>query len=74
MAVKEILQEAEKLSIDERRELVKALIDMLIDTGTVRTESKRSIRQFRGIGVHLYDGTDAQDYLEQIRRDWDEMR
>lgn len=74
MAVKEILQEAEKLSVDERKELVKALIDMLIEPSAGRTASRRSIRQFRGIGAHLYDGTDAQAHIEQIRRDWDEAR
>lgn len=74
VAVKEILQEAEKLSMDERKELIKALIDMLIEQSAERTVPRRSIRQFRGIGAHLYDGTDAQAYIEQIRRDWDQAR
>lgn len=70
LSVQAMIQEAKTLSIDERKELVKAIVDML--TEPQQTKSKRSLREFRGLGAHLYDGTDAQTYVNQIRSEWDE--
>jgi hypothetical protein len=71
MSVQEMIREARKLSTDERKDLVKALIDMLAETSVVK-KRKRSLREFRGVGAKLYDGTDAQAYVNQIRSEWDD--
>jgi hypothetical protein len=70
MSLQEIIQEARTLSVDERKQLVKALVDML--TESAQPKPKRSLREFRGLGAHLYDGTDAQTYVNQIRGEWDD--
>lgn len=70
MSVQEMIQEARTLSIEERKQLMKALVDMLSDPPEQRP--KRSLREFKGVGAHLYDGTDAQDYINQLRDEWDD--
>lgn len=72
MSVQAMIQEAATLSIEERKELVKALVDMLTEPQQPKSKRKRSLREFRGLGAHLYDGTDAQAYVNQIRSEWDE--
>jgi hypothetical protein len=64
MTLQEMSQEIRTLSIDERKRLLYALIDSLIDPAV---PPKRNILEFAGIGAELYDGTDAQDYVNQLR-------
>ena len=71
MSVQEMIQEAQTLSVDERKQLIKALVDMLADSSPTRSKRKRGLREFRGLGAHLYDGTDAQAYVNQMRSEWD---
>ena len=72
MSVQEMIQEARTLSVDERKQLFEALADMLAEPSQASSKRKRSLREFRGLGAHLYDGTDAQAYVNQIRREWDD--
>jgi hypothetical protein len=71
MSVQEMIQAARTLSVDERKQLVKALVDMLAESPGTRPNYKRSLRDFRGLGAHLYDGTDAQQMVNQARAEWD---
>lgn len=72
MSVQEMIQAARGLSIDERKQLARALVDMLAEAAQAEPKRKRSLREFRGLGAHLYDGTDAQTYVNQIRSEWDD--
>lgn len=72
MSVQEMIQEARTLSLDERKQLVKALVDMLTEPSQPVPGHKRSLREFRGLAAQLYDGTDAQAYVNQIRSEWDD--
>jgi hypothetical protein len=65
-----MIQEARILSIHDRQTLIKALADTLTDEPF--PPKQRSLREFRGLGRHLYDGTDAQKYVNQLRSEWDE--
>ena len=71
MSVQEMIREARTLSIEERKQLMKALVDILTDPPELKSKKKRNLREFRGLGKHLYDGTDAQEYVNQIRSEWD---
>jgi len=71
MSVQELIQEARILSVDERKQLMIALVDLLTEPAA-KTQQKRGLRDFRGLGAHLYDGTDAQDYINEIRGEWDD--
>lgn len=70
MSVQDMIQEARNLTLMERKELVKALVDLL--TEETPSQQKRSLREFRGLGAHRYDGTDAQEYVNQLRAEWDD--
>lgn len=71
MSVQQMIEEARTLSIDERKQLVKALVDLLTEP-LEAPKKKRSLREFRGLGAHLYDGTDAQEHVNQLRSEWDD--
>lgn len=70
-SVQKVLEEAQQLTFEERKELVIALVDTLTQS-TVPNPVQRSLRSFRGLGAHLYTGQDAQDYVNQIRQEWDD--
>ncbi len=63
--VEQILQQAKMLSAEERKELVKQLID------TLDASRKRSLKELRGLGKAIWEGVDAQEYVDQLRREWD---
>lgn len=68
MSIQEMIQEAQTLSIDERKQLIKALVDMLPDSPSIK---KRSLRELRGLGKEIWAGVDAQEYVNQQRDEWD---
>lgn len=71
MSVQEILDKARALTLEERKLLIKTLVDTLNDT-PVEPKRRRSPREFRGLGAHLYDGMDAQEYVKRLRSEWDD--
>jgi hypothetical protein len=68
MTIQEMLEEIPLLSVAERKQLIHALVDSLDEPMQAK---KRNILEFAGIGAELYHGTDAQEYINQIRREWD---
>jgi hypothetical protein len=70
MTVAEILEQAKALSAQERKELVKLLIDTLDVTET--SPRQRSILELRGLGKEIWEGIDAQEYVNQLRDEWDQ--
>jgi hypothetical protein len=73
MTVTQVLEQARELSLEERKELARALVDLLTEVPLPR-EKRHRLREFRGVGAHLYDGTDAQEYVNQMRSGWDDRR
>lgn len=69
MSVARILQEAQRLSLEERRELIRLLHDSIQD----RSEP-HSILELAGMGAEIWQGIDAQDYLNRLRSEWDAPR
>ena len=69
MTIQEMLQEIPSLTIAERKQLIHALVDSLVEP---LVKKQRDILEFAGIGAELYDGTDAQEYVNKIRSEWDE--
>lgn len=72
MTVTEIVEQAKTLSIQERKLLVKLLVDAL-DAPTIDTAApkKHSIMELRGLGKEIWEGIDAQEYVNQLRDEWD---
>ncbi len=71
MSVQEMIQEAQTLSSDEIKELMKVLID-LMPSADVETQKKHSIVELRGLGKEIWQGIDAQEYVNKLRDEWDE--
>ena len=69
MTVAQMLAAARTLSYRERVELIKQLVDSLDDGGI--EQRKRSILEFEGVGAELWEGVDAQDYVSDLRDEWD---
>ena len=68
MTLETIAQEIRALPFEERKQLVMLIIDSLTDK---QPEKPHTIQEFRGVGAHLRD-VDAQEYVNQLRREWDE--
>ena len=56
MTVANILEQARELSVSERKELTKLLIDMM----DVPIDSSRRLSELRGLGKDIWRGVDAQ--------------
>ena len=69
MTIAEIVDQARSLSLQERKELVKLLIDTF---DMSESEKTHSILEFEGIATHLADDEDPQAYVSRIRREWDD--
>jgi hypothetical protein len=68
MTLEAIVQEIRLLPIEQRKQLVMAILDTLTEEPTVKTHS---VLEFRGVGAHLRD-MDAQEYVNQLRSEWDD--
>jgi len=69
MSLREIVQEARTLPVEERKQLIKILVDTLTET---QAPKKHSILEFAGRGAEMWDGVDAQEYVNQLRGEWDD--
>lgn len=69
MTVTEIMQQAKSLSLQERRELVKLLSESIQQ---VEETKKHSILELAGLGADVWKGIDPQEYINQLRSEWDD--
>ncbi len=70
MTVEDIVREARVLSVEDRKRLIGLIVDTLTEH---RPEpEKRSILEFEGVGAEIWQGIDAQEYVNQLRREWDD--
>ena len=68
MTLENLVQEIQTLPVEQRKQLVMAILDSLTDPQPSKTHS---VLEFRGVGAHLRD-MDAQEYVNELRREWDE--
>ena len=71
MTIAEILQQPKNLSVQERKDLVKLLVDSL-GVPEALPRQQRRLSELRGLGKEIWQGIDAQEYGNQLRREWDE--
>ena len=71
MTVAEVLEQVKALSPEERNELANLLIG-LVDLDT--TSLQRRLSELRGVGKEIWQGVDAQAYVDQMRDEWDQPR
>lgn len=70
MTITEILEQAKALSPQERKELTKRLIDMMDVTSA---EPTRHLSELRGLGKTIWQDIDAQEYVDNLRDEWDDQ-
>ena len=72
MSVIDILEQAQSLTIQERKLLVKLLVDTLDQPEqSPPLEDKHSILELAGLGAEIWKGVDAQDYVNRLRGEWE---
>ncbi|MDE2777277.1 MAG: hypothetical protein OXI77_15210 [Chloroflexota bacterium] len=70
MSTYEVLQQAKALKPSERKELLRLLQEVIaVDDGQ---KPKRSLRELRGLGKEIWQGIDAQEYINELRAEWKE--
>ncbi|MEP7291543.1 MAG: hypothetical protein ABI835_07150 [Chloroflexota bacterium] len=69
MSVIEILEEIRALSLEERKELMKLMVDTIAETP--ESQKKHSIMELAGLGAEIWEVIDAQEYVNQLRDEWD---
>ena len=63
-----VLGQAERLSPDDQLRLVEELAAHV--RRQVRRDKKHSILELRGLGKEIWQGIDAQEYVNQERSEW----
>lgn len=70
MSLQALIQQAKGLSVKDRKALIMAMLETFTES---ESKPKRSAHTFEGVGEHLRDDTlDAQDYVNQMRDEWDQ--
>jgi len=64
----EALALVEKLSPEEKLQLIEHLAHELRETKAIQP---RHWREFRGLGKEIWQGIDTQAYIDKLRDEWD---
>ncbi len=68
MTLQEIITEIPTLTIQERKQLLSVIENSFKEEIPVK---KHSIMELEGLGAELWEGIDAQEYVNQLRDEWD---
>jgi hypothetical protein len=74
MTLQQVLREAETLSREEQTQLIKLLLDRVLPGSDAQPNKAHSLRELRGLGKEIWEGVDAQEYINQQRDEWDKPR
>ena len=67
-AYREILEQIQRLTPDEQRQLIKDIEAML--HRQAKPKHRHSIMELKGLGKEIWEGIDAQEYVNEERRSW----
>lgn len=56
---------------EEQLRLIQLIAQQLAQDPRLQSEKKRSILELEGLGEEIWRGIDAQDYVNQLRDEWD---
>jgi hypothetical protein len=71
-SAKEIYEQHIKpLPLAERLRLVEMIAREVAAAAEEKSISKRSILELEGLGADLWEGIDAQEYVNELRKEWD---
>ncbi|KYC41825.1 hypothetical protein WA1_17525 [Scytonema hofmannii PCC 7110] len=66
----EVRRLAEDLTPDEQMRLIEELSVLIRRRVTITPKPKRSILELEGLGKEVWNGIDAQEYVNQERDSW----
>lgn len=72
MTLDVLMEEIKALSIAERKRLIGAIVDTLTEPEADPELKERSILEFEGLGAEMWQGVDAQEYVNKLRGEWDD--
>jgi hypothetical protein len=67
-AYNEVLKQIQCLTPDEQRQLIKDIEAMLHRQN--ESKHRHSIMELKGLGKEIWEGIDAQEYVNEERRSW----
>lgn len=68
-AYREVLNQAQKLTLDEQLLLLEELAAFIRKRGQVRR--KHNITELEGLGKEIWEGIDVAQYINEERDSWD---
>jgi hypothetical protein len=73
LSAREIYEELVRhLPPEERLELIEIVKgDLATSQIDAPEEHKRSIMELHGLGAEIWEGIDAQEYVDELRKEWD---
>jgi hypothetical protein len=66
----EVLLQAQSLTFEEQIRLIEHLSSLIRQKVTMTPKPKHSIFELRGLGKEIWNGVDAQEYVNQERDSW----
>jgi hypothetical protein len=69
MTFQDMVKEIPALSVEERKQLIHLLVESLTPADDT---SQPSILELEGLGAEIWDDVDAQEYINQLRSEWDD--
>ena len=65
-------QHIRALSASEQLRLVELIASKLATEATRAGQQQRSLLELEGLGADLWQGIDAQHYVDELRQEWDQ--
>ena len=65
-----ILQEIEQLTIEEKSQIITYTTEQWKRQTTIPKTSKHSLCNLRGILPNILEGKDAQEWVKELRQEW----
>ena len=64
-------QHIKSLSVSERLKLVAMITQELSLVTSMKASQQRSLLELEGLGAELWKGVNAQEYINELRDEWD---
>jgi len=58
-------------AVERLRLLAIVAQDLAAEPAEVAAQSKRNIMELHGLGKEIWEGIDAQEYVNELRKEWD---
>jgi len=72
IGVEELYQQyVKKLRPAEKLHLTARIVRDLAATMPMEAPRKRSLLELEGLGAEIWEGVDAQEYVNELRKEWD---